>query len=130
MDSFMEEVVGYLFNLQVEAVPQAAPVVDADGAPVDLLAAVRRYHDSELEAEAAAARKQLHIGAQGLTDAAPKSQPKSAAKGKGKSAPKLVELDEEADETVVAAPVSVPARTAAPRTARPGTQGRRNKKRR
>ena len=130
MDSFMEEVVGYLFNLQVEAVPQAAPVVDADGAPVDLLAAVRRYHDSELEAEAAAARKQLHIGAQGLTDAAPKSQPKSAAKGKGKGAPKPVEPDEETDETVVAASASVPARTAAPRTARPGTQGRRNKKRR
>jgi len=122
----MEEVVGYLFNLQVEAVPQAAPVVDADGAPVDLLAAVRRYHDSELEAEAAAARKQLHIGAQGLTDTAPKSQLKSAGKSKGASKP--VETDD--DEPVVAASAALPARTAAPRTARPGTQGRRNKKRR
>ena len=83
------------------------------------------YHDSELEAEAAAARKQLHIGAQGLTDTAPKSQPKSAAKGKGKSAPEPAESDE--DEPMVAAAAT---RTPTPRTARPGTQGRRNKKRR
>jgi len=122
----MEEVVGYLFNLQVEAVPQAAPVVDADGAPVDLLAAVRRYHDSELEAEAAAARKQLHIGAQGLTDTTPKSQKKPAkSKAEPKAAPEPAESDE--DEPMVAAAAT---RTPTPRTARPGTQGRRNKKRR
>jgi len=125
MDSFMEEVVGYLFNLQVEAVPQAAPVVDVDGAPVDLLAAVRRYHDSELEAEAAAARKQLHIDAQGLTDTTPKSQKKPAkSKAAPKSAPEPVESDE--DEPMVTAAAT---RTTAPRTSRPGSQGRRNKKR-
>jgi preprotein translocase subunit SecA len=128
MDSFMEEVVGYLFNLQVEAVPQAAPVVDADGASVDLLAAVRRYHDSELEAEAAAARKQLHIGAQGLTDATPKGTKKSV---KGNAAPKTARQPEESDEDepMVSAAAPTTARTPSPRTSRPGSQGRRNKKR-
>jgi preprotein translocase subunit SecA len=128
MDSFMEEVVGYLFNLHVEAVQQPAPVLDDSGEPVDLLAAVKRYHDSELEAEAAAARKQLHIGAQGLTDASPKGRSKSA-KAKGKATTKPEESDEETDDSVVAAAAAIPARTAAPRTARPGSQGRRNKKR-
>jgi preprotein translocase subunit SecA len=125
MDSFMEEVVGYLFNLHVEAVQQAAPVLDADGEPVDLAATVKRYHDAELEAEAAAARKQLHIGAQGLTDAARKSAKKPAkVKAATTDEPELEEADE--DEPMVSAAAT---RTPAPRTARPGSQGRRNKKR-
>jgi preprotein translocase subunit SecA len=128
MDSFMEEVVGYLFNLHVEAVQQPAPVLDDNGEPVDLLAAVKRYHDSELEAEAAAARKQLHIGAQGLTDTTPKSAKKPA---KGKAAPKSVPEPEEPDddEPMVTAAAPMTARTPSPRTSRPGTAGRRNKKR-
>jgi preprotein translocase subunit SecA len=123
MDSFMEEVVGYLFNLHVEAVQQPAPVLDSDGKPVDLLAAVKRYHDSELEAEAAAARKQLHIGAEGLTDTTPRSQKPA----KRTAAPEPVESAD--DEPMVAAAAQSTARTPSPRTSRPGSQGRRNKKR-
>lgn len=121
----MEEVVGYLFNLQVEAVPQAAPVVDEDGAPVDLVAAVKRYHDAELEAEAAAARKQLHIGATGLTD---KAKP-APAKGSKRPA-KAAAVVADADETVEDEPLASTARTPSPKTTRPGTQGRRNTKKR
>jgi len=115
--------VGYLFNLHVEAVQQPAPVLDSDGKPVDLLAAVKRYHDSELEAEAAAARKQLHIGAEGLTDTTPRSQKPA----KRTAAPEPVESAD--DEPMVAAAAQSTARTPSPRTSRPGSQGRRNKKR-
>ena len=103
-------------------------MLDSDGKPVDLLAAVKRYHDSELEAEAAAARKQLHIGAQGLTDATPKSQKKAP---KGKVAPQSVAEPDEADddEPLVSAVAPTTARTPSPRTSRPGSAGRRNKKR-
>ena len=127
MDSFMEEVVGYLFNLQVEAVPQAAPVTDQDGTPVDLVAAVKRYHDAELEAEAAAARKQLHIGATGLTDKA-KAAPAKTGKRPAKAAPVAADTDEVVDDEPVA--VASTARTPSPKTTRPGTQGRRNTKKR
>ncbi|MGV8850270.1 MAG: preprotein translocase subunit SecA [Propionibacteriaceae bacterium] len=127
MDSFMEEVVGYLFNLQVEAVPQAAPVTDDDGTPVDLVAAVKRYHDAELEAEAAAARKQLHIGAAGLADTSNKAPAKSTRRPT-----KAAALTADADQVVDDDPVGVTstARTALPKTTRPGTQGRRNTKKR
>ncbi len=36
MEAFMEEVVGYLFNLEVQVGPQVAPVMTAEGAPVDV----------------------------------------------------------------------------------------------
>ncbi len=126
MDSFMEEVVGYLFNLQVEAVPQAAPVTDHEGTPVDLVAAVRRYHDAELEAEAAAARKQLHIGAAGLLDTA-KTAPAKGSKRPAKAAAVSAESDEAVNEPVA---VASTARAPSPKTIRPGTQGRRNTKKR
>ena len=128
MDSFMEEVVGYLFNLHVEAVQQPSPVLDAAGEPVDLVAAVKRYHDAELEAEAAAARKQLHIGAQGLTDAGPKSPRKAKGRPAPASVPETADADSD-DEPMVTAAAPAAARTSAPRTSRPGSQGRRNKKR-
>lgn len=37
MEAFMEEVVGYLFNLEVKT-PEVAPVTEEDGTPVDVLA--------------------------------------------------------------------------------------------
>ncbi len=83
MESFMEEVVGYLYNLEVEAVPQAAPVLGADGAGLDVVGAVKRYRDAELEAEAAAARRQLKIGSQGLTDAEPAAAKSKKPRRKG-----------------------------------------------
>ncbi|HEX2857542.1 MAG TPA: preprotein translocase subunit SecA [Propionibacteriaceae bacterium] len=36
MEAFMEEVVGYLFNLEVQVGPQVAPVMTPEGAPVDV----------------------------------------------------------------------------------------------
>ncbi|MDA8439056.1 MAG: SEC-C metal-binding domain-containing protein, partial [Propionibacterium sp.] len=36
MEAFMEEVVGYLFNLEVQVGPQVAPVMTAEGTPVDI----------------------------------------------------------------------------------------------
>ncbi len=124
MDSFMEEVVGYLFNLHVEAVQQPAPVLDANGAPVDLAATVKRYHDSELEEEAAAARRQLHIGAAGLTDTAPRAEKRPRGKDVAQSVP-----GEDDEEPMVGVTAAGGARTTAARSSRPGTQGRRNKKR-
>lgn len=126
MDSFMEEVVGYLFNLHVDPVQQPAPVLGADGEPVDLVATFKRYHDADLEAEAAEARRQLHIGAQGLTDVPAKGENKPKSKGSSEEVADLPESDvseSDVEETVEATQPS-PARTS-----RPGSQGRRNKKR-
>jgi hypothetical protein len=91
------------------------------------VAAVKRYHDAELEAEAAAARKQLHIGAAGLADT-PKASPVKGAKRPTNGAAVTTDADEGADDDpgVVASAV----RTASPKTTRPGTQGRRNTKKR
>ena len=130
MDSFMEEVVGYLFNLHVEAVQQPAPVTNDDGTPVDLVASVKRYHDAELEAEAAAARKQLHIGAAGLTDAAPKGQAKATRSKRPAKAAVVPDTASEEAEKEQVAPRASTARTPSPKTTRPGSQGRRNAKKR
>ncbi len=131
MESFMEEVVGYLFNLEVETVTQPAPaaVLDEQGRAVDIAGAFQRYRDAELDAEAAAARASLHISAQGLVDGAEaptrRSQrkrptaPTPAVQSAPVSAPAADPAD---DETADEAPA-----TSNPRpTGRPGAAGRRS----
>ena len=144
MDSFMEEVVGYIFNLQVEAVPQVAPVLDADGKTTDIANVVRRYHDAELEAEAAAARRHLNIGSHGL-DGEPatsvqqrskKPRRKKAARQSPESEPTALADKVEQTLAEMSETAQKPEQTtqkggsAGQRRTRPGSQGRRNKKRR
>ncbi len=133
MDSFMEEVVGYLFNLEVETVARPKPqvVLDADGNPLDVAAALQRYHDPDLEAEAAAARQDLHISATGLEGErvgrkarAKQARAKAAAKAAQEAsaaagADAADEQGTDADETSQAA-------KPAARTGRPGASGRRS----
>ena len=148
MDSFMEEVVGYVFNLQVEAVPQVAPVLNADGEATDIVSAVRRYHDAELEAEAAAARRDLRIGSHGIADDAPSAaktgSKKPRRKGKTAAEPERTAIAEKVEQALTgqdevseknppatsSASTGAGRQASAKRSGRPGSQGRRNKKRR
>ena len=144
MESFMEEVVGYLFNLEVETVSRPAPaaVLDASGKPVDIAGTFQRYHDAELDAEAAAARAALHISAEGLDDAddAPKvrtngGRPATAPAPRRTQSTAAVPAESDHDTP---APAAAQAEKSAPAaaattgsarpaaTARPGAAGRRS----
>ncbi len=132
MESFMEEVVGYLFTLEVETVAQPAPaaVFDDEGRPVDIAGAVQRYRDAELEAEAAAARASLHISADGL---AAEAQGTGASSSRGRSSksakPAAVSRQTSIDDadaepsTTEESPQATPSSRP---TSRPGAAGRRS----
>jgi preprotein translocase subunit SecA len=127
MESFMEEVVGYLFNLEVETVAQPAPIVDEAGRPVDIAGAFRRYHDADLEAEAAEARAALHISADGIDEKPTTTRTGSARQRQAKptrtTVPTAVDLPSD-DSTDTDGAGSDP--TTATRTVRPGAAGRRS----
>jgi len=104
MDAVMEEVVSFLFRIQVQTAP--APVVTPVESKTRL--DVRRAARQALAAEEAAARSEIHLTAQGLL--APVVQ---------------------RSQVVKKAPVSVQTvQTASLRESRPGASGRRNKKKR
>ena len=106
MDSVMEEVVSFLFRIQVQVVEAqpAAPPVQEEAARRD----ARRAARQALAAEEAAARSEIHITADGLL------------------APTI-----ERSQIVKKAPQSAQSvQTATLRESRPGAAGRRNKKKR
>jgi preprotein translocase subunit SecA len=105
MDSVMEEVVSFLFRIQVQPAPIAPPVVEvADTTRTS----VRRAARQALAAEEAAARSEIRLTAQGLM--APVAQ---------------------RSQVVKKAPTStLTVQTANLRESRPGAAGRRNKKKR
>jgi hypothetical protein len=106
MDSVMEEVVSYLFRIQVRVTGQDEP---PQGVPIKVptQADLRRVGRRSVADEEAAARSEIHLTAQGLL--APAVQ-KATVITKGAVASERT------------------AQTAQMREARPGSAGRRNKK--
>jgi len=107
MDSVMEEVVSFLFRIQVQkAEPAPAPEPETEEAKTRR--EIRRKARQALAAEEAAARSEINITANGV----------------------LAPVAQRSELVMKAAPTVQSAQTASLRESRPGASGRRNKKKR
>ncbi len=128
MESFMEEVVGFLFNLEVETIAQPTPtaILDDEGRPVDIANVVQRYRDTELEAEAAAARAALHISAEGLEGDAPAPATSPTKRARATRRTPAVDARESATDAAGSDDDARAAEAPTTKTTRPGAAGRRS----